>query len=305
MNKNYVASKVTMQCGSCQTSTLSCASANGRFADEGVRMVNVPDSSGKVFIPCSALSKKPIKSMNEKKGRILDQNNLAIAGMVPMSTVDWPGNLCCTLFLQGCPWRCTYCHNYEILDPKTPGKVPFSHVVSFLEKRKNLLDGVVFSGGEATRQEELLLAIKTVKEMGFKIGLHTAGIYPKKLQKLINYVDWVGIDIKALPEDYSQVVGRNNSGQKAYESLRIVLDAQVPYEVRLTICPDSVTSDRAFDIAQRCFSLGVRNFALQQARDLGTRDEFVAVAKGWDEQFNRIATKIDGLNFNSYEIRAA
>src|SRR5699024_9357329 len=36
---------------------------------------------------------------------------LQIAGLVGYSTCDWPGKLAATVFLQGCPWQCTYCHN--------------------------------------------------------------------------------------------------------------------------------------------------------------------------------------------------
>ena len=33
---------------------------------------------------------------------------LVIAGLVPMSTVDWPDHLSATVFTQGCPWNCFY-----------------------------------------------------------------------------------------------------------------------------------------------------------------------------------------------------
>ncbi|MEK8227961.1 hypothetical protein NKG05_20525 [Oerskovia sp. M15] len=36
---------------------------------------------------------------------------LVVAGMTSLSTVDWPGRIVATVFLQGCPWRCTFCHN--------------------------------------------------------------------------------------------------------------------------------------------------------------------------------------------------
>ena len=77
----------------------------------------------------------------------LTAKDLQIAGLVPLSTVDWPGQLAATLFLQGCPWRCHYCHNRAILDPRTPGTVAWSEVRDLLERRRGLLDAVVFSGG--------------------------------------------------------------------------------------------------------------------------------------------------------------
>ena len=47
-------------------------------------------------------------------------DDLQIAGLVPMSTVDWPGKFAASLFLQGCPWACPYCHNSAIIDPRIP-----------------------------------------------------------------------------------------------------------------------------------------------------------------------------------------
>ncbi len=245
------------------------------------------------------------KVLSEDTAGIDSSYSLSIAGMVPMSTVDWPGKICCTLFLQGCPWRCVYCHNFDILDPRKPGQIPFGDVLQLLEKRNGLLDGVVFSGGEATRQESLLCAIKEVKNMGFSVGLHTAGAYPKKLAKLVEYVDWVGIDVKALPQDYSEVVGRANAGLKAYESLKIVLDSNVDYEVRLTVFPNSITSSTAFDIAKKCSEMGVRNFALQQARQEGAPEDFVASAVGWDEEFLEIGKQVESLPFDIFHLRAS
>ena len=79
-------------------------------------------------------------------------DDLQIAGLVPMSTVDWPGRFAASLFLQGCPWACPYCHNSAIIDPRIPGVVAWGALEDLLARRRGLLDGVVFSGGEATRQ---------------------------------------------------------------------------------------------------------------------------------------------------------
>lgn len=83
----------------------------------------------------------------------------------------------------------------------------WQEVTELLERRHGLLDGLVFSGGEPTRQAALLDAARTVKNMGFKIGLHTGGSYPQRLAQLIPYLDWVGFDIKAAYPHYGAIVG--------------------------------------------------------------------------------------------------
>ena len=128
-------------------------------------------------------------------------DDLQIAGLVPMSTVDWPGKFVASVFCQGCPWECAYCQNCAILDPRIPGVVAWDALERLLARRHDLLDGVVFSGGEATRQLALIPAMRRVRDLGFAVGLHTAGAYPARLRTLLEegLVDWVGLDIKALP----------------------------------------------------------------------------------------------------------
>lgn len=190
--------------------------------------------------------------------------DLAIAGIQPLSTVDWPGKLAAVLFLQGCPWSCPYCHNFGILDPNVPGVVPWEDVVALLNRRKGLLDGVVFSGGEATRQAALVDAARQVKELGFQVGLHTSGAYPRIFEDLLNQhlVDWVGLDVKAIPGDYAEVAGPAVSAVKAERSLSALVKSGIDYEVRFTLWRGDL--EYAEKIANWCRDRGVENFVLQK-----------------------------------------
>jgi len=162
-----------------------------------------------------------------------------VAGLVKLSTTDWPGKLVAVVFLQGCPWRCTYCHNKDILDPRSPSKMPWQDVLDFLAKRRGLLDGVVFSGGEPLLSAALSDAIQNVAEYGFEIGLHTGGAWPRKLSALLadDMFDWVGLDIKHLESHYDKVTGVAASGRAAYRSLEAVVQSGVNHEVRTTVSP--------------------------------------------------------------------
>src|SRR3954447_23836555 len=87
-----------------------------------------------------------------RRAAVTAADGLAVAGLTPLSTCDWPGQLVATVFLQGCPLACTYCHNPALIDPRVPGTLPWTSVTDLLGRRQGLLDGVVFSGGEPTRQ---------------------------------------------------------------------------------------------------------------------------------------------------------
>ena len=199
------------------------------------------------------------------------QQTLTIAGLTRLSSCDWPGRLVATVFLQGCPWRCTYCHNPDLLDPAAPTSVRWAEVRDLLLKRQGLLDGLVFSGGEPTRQEGLAAAVQEVRELGFGVGLHTAGAYPRRLAEVLPWLDWVGLDIKALPAQYSAITGVAASAVKAYESLRLVLESGVDYEVRTTVDPTVHTADDIRTLVRRLREAGVRRIVLQESRPLGAR----------------------------------
>lgn len=236
----------------------------------------------------------------------LTASDLQIAGLTPMSSVDWPGKFVATVFAQGCPWACPYCHNQAIIDPKIPGVVSWESVEELLGRRRGLLDGVVFSGGEATRQLAVLPAMQRVRELGFKVGLHTAGPYPARLREILRtgLVDWVGIDIKAMSgPNYEAVAGRPNAGPKAWESLGEVLDSGVSYEVRLTVYPDGPRDGYA--VASCVKDLGATHFALQQARALGTAQGFNAGDAAWDLEVQSLADDIEKLGFESFQFRPA
>ena len=217
------------------------------------------------------------------EGRVVSMeqgaDTLTIAGMVPLSTVDWPGRLVATAFLQGCPWRCPYCHNAAILDTRTPGVVPWSAVRELLERRHGLLDGVVFSGGEPTRQPGLLDAVRQVKGEGYLVGLHTGGAYPARLAALLRHVDWIGFDVKAPARMYraiTRVGGPTTTADRAFESLRMVLDAGVDVTVRTTVDPTVLDDDDVHELTDTLFAMGVREHVLQQVRSEGTTPEYRA-----------------------------
>lgn len=162
---------------------------------------------------------------------------LRIGGLVRLSTCDWPGELVATVFCQGCPWQCSYCHNTHLLPARGADQIAWQDVLAFLKTRRGLLDGVVFSGGEPTLQSDLPLAMEAVRALGFRIGLHTAGPYPDRLARILPLLDWIGFDVKAPFGDYDRITGVRGSGDGAAASLRLVLAGGLPVDLRTTVHP--------------------------------------------------------------------
>ncbi|GCF84586.1 anaerobic ribonucleoside-triphosphate reductase activating protein [Geobacter sp. SVR] len=162
---------------------------------------------------------------------------LEIGGLLPFTTIDYPGRLAAVLFCQGCPWRCGYCHNRHLLPTMSGTAVPWLEIMALLRSRCGLLDGVVFSGGEPTMQADLPDAIRTVKGMGFAVGLHTAGPYPARLLECLPHLDWIGMDLKAPFEEYERITGVPDSGAAARTSAELVRRSGVSHQFRTTLDP--------------------------------------------------------------------
>jgi pyruvate formate lyase activating enzyme len=194
---------------------------------------------------------------------------LRIGGLVPFTTTDYPGHLAAVVFCQGCTWRCAYCHNPHLLPAHGPEHHAWVDVRAFLEKRRGLLDAVVFSGGEPTLQGGLADAMREVKAMGFKVGLHSAGMVPDRLSRVLPLVDWVGLDVKAPRQAYPRITGVAGSGEAAFESLTRVLAAGVAYELRCTWHPDLLSDADLAQLGLDLEALGVRCLVLQACRSEG------------------------------------
>lgn len=225
---------------------------------------------------------------------------LQLGGMVPLTSIDFPGHLAAVLFCQGCPWHCSYCHNPHLLRTDAPSTLEWAEVMRFLRERVGFLDGVVFSGGEPLLQPRLPEAMQAVKALGFKIALHTAGIMPARLAKVLPYVDWVGLDIKAPFHAYKKVTGLAGSGFKAEESLDLLLNAHhVDYEIRTTVDVALVRKSELEILAETLAKRGVKHFVLQACQPL-TATIPTQTTYLWED--TRLLEKLTGL-FPVFEVR--
>ncbi len=232
--------------------------------------------------------------------RLVDATSaLRIAGLIRLTTIDYPGELAAVIFCQGCPWRCRYCHNQHLLETEAAELLPWSEVMGFLQRRRGLLDAVVVSGGEPTAQTALGAAMREIRELGYKIGLHTNGAYPERLRELLSLIDWVGLDIKALPEDYPAITGVSGSGELAWSSLQILLESKVDLEVRTTLMP-TWTPEYIQTLSQRLADAGVQNYALQVCTIARARDPALPA---YTTPPQALMAAVDPQNFSHLERR--
>ena len=172
-----------------------------------------------------------------------------IGGLVPFTTIDYPGKLSAVLFLVGCPLRCAYCSNPHLLSVGD-GEYDPERMFEWLQNRVGKLEAVVFSGGEALMQGDIAIEyMRRVRELGFKIGLHTNGFYPDLLKRASDIVDWIGLDFKATRENYPDLTGQHIAYDNMIRSLDVWLDTGKEFEVRITCDPRYISVDDLYEIA--------------------------------------------------------
>lgn len=203
--------------------------------------------------------------------------SLRVGGFTPFTNIDYPGRLAAVVFVQGCPWRCLYCHNPH-LQPRaedTHGDtLTWPGVLGTLLKRRGMLDAVVFSGGEPTLDPGLRQAMLDVRSLGYAVGLHTAGMYPRRLRDVLPLVDWVGFDVKAPLDDagaatHDRVVGAEGGRRAVLASRDAVITSGVACEFRTTAHPALLSDADLVRLAEGLACSGATAYALQVARPVG------------------------------------
>lgn len=182
--------------------------------------------------------------MNATNSIILKTNKVhPIYSLTPFTLLDYPHHSACILWFAGCNMRCLYCYNPEIVLGK--GTISFEKTLRFLQSRKNLLDAVVFSGGECLLHKNIIQLIAQVKQMGFLVKLDTNGSKPKVLEELIedNLIDYVALDFKAMPSDFEKIT-QSDLFQPFEKSLQFLIKSQLPFEVRTTVHSDLIDAQK-------------------------------------------------------------
>ncbi len=161
-----------------------------------------------------------------------------IGGFQSCSLCDFPGKVAAVVFLQGCNFRCPYCHNQSLLSSIVSADrlIPPSGILEKLHYRKGVLNGVVLCGGEPTLQADLPEFIEEIHRMGFAIKLDTNGSRPHTIEKLlaVGTLSYVAMDIKAPWGKYDLLSGTRAEVDNLKASIRLLTESDVNHEFRTT-----------------------------------------------------------------------
>ncbi len=163
---------------------------------------------------------------------------MLIGGLEKCSLVDVPGHVAATVFTIGCPFRCTYCHNPELVIPAqyaTP--IPVENIFSFLRSRVGKLTAICISGGEPTLHPDLATCIQRIQDLGYFVKLDTMGIFPDRVEALLatGNIGYVAMDIKAPIDRYDQIINVKNVERSIERSINLLMNSGIEHEFRTTV----------------------------------------------------------------------
>ena len=159
-------------------------------------------------------------------------------GLRKMTLLDFPGKVACTVFTCGCNFRCPFCHNASLVrGNEADMELSAEELLSFLDRRKKLLDGVAVTGGEPLLHAGTAELLSEIKSRNYAVKLDTNGSFPERLAELLEKgcVDYVAMDIKSSLERYDAVCGREGMQKKILQSIKLLMEGKTDYEFRTTV----------------------------------------------------------------------
>ena len=195
-----------------------------------------------------------------------------------MTTMDYKGKVASVVFLQGCNFRCPFCHNPELVDVTGESTMKKEEILGYLNENKDWIDAVVISGGEPTLHKELPEFLSQLKKIGILVKLQTNGTNPKMLSELINrkLLDYISMDVKAPIEKYELLAGAKLDASSIQKSVEIIKKSGLEYSFHTTVAPELSLSDIK-KIGE--WLRGSKTFCIQQFRPEKTLDVSYAEKK--------------------------
>lgn len=165
---------------------------------------------------------------------------MKIGGLQRVSLIDFPASIAAVVFVKGCNFRCPFCFNRDLVLDNLP-TISQRSILTFLKKRKKVLDGVVITGGEPTIQPDLEKFIRKVRKLDYKVKLDTNGALTNVLEQLIKkkLINYVALDFKLpLDENYARAIGKREFDPTIIKkSIKFLLKSKIPFEFRTTVVP--------------------------------------------------------------------
>ncbi len=221
-----------------------------------------------------------------------------------------------TIFLSGCPLRCSWCHNPESWSNNSIQPISVEDLMKTIKRDAVFYrvsgGGVTFSGGEPTYQTEFLRElVKNCMLLGIDTAIETSGYFSwEKTKDVLEMLDFVFVDIKHMDSNtHKKYTGVDN--KLILENIVKISNMGKKPVIRIPLIPGVNDDDENIDkisefILKNLEVRGVEvlpyhDYGLYKYKDLGldSKYEFIAPTK---EKIEEVKSRIKkhGINIINY-----
>lgn len=198
-----------------------------------------------------------------------------IGDILPLSTIDFENHAAAVIFMGSCNFRCRFCYNGPLLDPILCKRADTAEVFRKVMEGRDLITGVVFTGGEPTLQPAALKELCLLfKKAGLAVKIDTNGSRSGVIADLLEHkaVDYVALDVKAPLEnehEYHVITGLPpDKAKDAITNIERTLQLRKVFpfrlECRTTVVPGVIHREHDIETIARDIAHFADFYVLQQ-----------------------------------------
>jgi pyruvate formate lyase activating enzyme len=180
-----------------------------------------------------------------------------VAGLLDLSSVDYPKRPAAVIFTPKCNYNCPFCQNWKILKVKAEYRRDLNDILEFIDRASPTIEAVKVTGGEPTLYPYFLKEVGGyTRKKGLRFGFDTNGFLHEAIKELTPYSDLISLDLKTVPtnsESMERLIGMPGKGEKAAENTMKTLKYlmhhdEVYLDLRTTVVPTLNDDTRELEV---------------------------------------------------------
>jgi pyruvate formate lyase activating enzyme len=153
-----------------------------------------------------------------------------------------------------------------------------------LLERKEFISNIILSGGECTLSSDFEEVVQKLYLNGFTVGIHTNGQFPDTIEKNIDEISFIGLDIKTVKDKYTDITNvKDVDFDKVIKTIKLAQKYNKEIQCRTTLFPKYVTLEDCVNIAKMLKDIGITKYTIQQYYPIGTAE----VVEPYSEEYTK------------------